>query len=117
MYTMPGSARQSGAPMTSIIEDELDHGNPTTYAVKGCRCPLCTEAWGVSCRVRNADRKARLEADPTLAVHGKASTYQNWGCRCTPCRLAATVARAKSREKKEAKDLWAPGTLTITTSA
>lgn len=100
--------------MTITFEDVPAHGLPPTYAVAGCRCVICTEAWAVYCRSKIAERKARLDADPTLATHGKASTYQNWGCRCRPCTEAASTARAKSREKREAQNLW-ENRLSITT--
>lgn len=66
------------------------HGSLTRYR-KGCRCGKCRAANAKRFREDQADRIARLAADPSIREHGVAATYHNWGCRCVPCTRAAGV--------------------------
>lgn len=74
--------------------------NLTGYK-SGCKCGICIEANRKAQKRQRAARKARLEADPTLAEHGKPSTYTNWCCRCDPCTDAyrATWTDVPRKEK------------------
>lgn len=64
------------------------HGLPL-YRTGKCRCEVCRAANARRFREDQADRVARLKADPTCRQHGLAATYVHWGCRCVPCRDAA----------------------------
>ena len=74
------------------------HGHPhrkCTDGPDGARCDVCREARRRWFAQRRDERRALLEADPSIRPHGDVTTYQAWGCRCQPCTTAATTLRAK----------------------
>lgn len=66
----------------------------------GQACDICRDDHRILQHEANQTRKARLEADPTLAVHGRWSTYCNWYCRCPPCRQANIAKMAAYNERR-----------------
>lgn len=56
------------------------------YGNDDCRCDECKAAHAANVKRFRAQRKARLDKDPSIVEHGKDSTYTNWLCRCQPCK-------------------------------
>lgn len=87
------------------------HGSRSTYIHEDCRCDLCRAANTAYAKQMRADRRRRIEADPTLRPHGDAYTYTNWGCRCQPCRLAQND---RIRQQDQARRALLPQRIRLT---
>lgn len=90
------------ADLATRPRSEVPHGTVGGYTNWKCRCEPCSVAHSRKLKAGKADRKARLDADPTVVEHGRVATYSGWGCRCEPCRTASRTYYADLRGSKEA---------------
>lgn len=80
------------------------HGLASNYrARRPCRCDKCRAAHTARQALEEAQRAARLAADPTLASHGTEATYKNWRCRCGPCTQANSAGCLRRRNARKAR--------------
>lgn len=77
------------------IPEEFEHGLQA-YKRGWCKCDICTAANRKRFREEQADRVARLKADPTIREHGVRATWTYWGCKCALCYDAVHIAREQA---------------------
>lgn len=83
------------------------HGRRADY-MRGCRCPLCTQAHAVYCaahRVRSS--RSAEDRHAAMVVHGTRSRYQH-GCRCEVCVTAHAERLAAARQATAHKESTMP---------
>jgi len=77
-----------------VAVEAPEHGTPSTYTNRFCRCRPCKDAVARQAKQDRADRWRRTAANGGIAPvkkHGSASTYEIWGCQCRPCLDAKLI--------------------------
>jgi hypothetical protein len=90
---------------------ELEHGKPTTYTKRGCRCTECRAAASAYSRTRKwkrAETRGEDRVAPWVQEHGR-NAYQNSMCRCNVCTNAHKLYERKIRDTRRAQRVLVDG--------
>jgi hypothetical protein len=71
-----------------------DANTATRHNRRSRECRTCRSLEKIH---RRRDRRAELDADPSIVKHGSIVTYNDWMCRCRPCRDAHAAYRREQR--------------------